>query len=163
MRSVVGRDVHIFRAVLRRAGAESVQTEREGVGGAAAVVVVFAAGVEFAENELPVVPLFFLVVAERNAATEVLDLDRPIEEDRDDNGIAETLARLVDGVRQDLEEGVFASLEPVGTEDDGGATAHPVGALELRDALVVILGVVLLFGRHGIPLLRHVLRQIILS
>jgi len=45
-----------------------VQTERKGVGGRAAVVVVFAPGVEFTEDEFPVVPLFLAVVAERNAA-----------------------------------------------------------------------------------------------
>ena len=69
--------VHVFRGVLCGAKTESVQTEGEFIN-FAAVVVVLASGVHFAEDKLPVVALFIAVVIHRNAAAEVLDLHRTV-------------------------------------------------------------------------------------
>ena len=66
-------NVHIFRGILRRAETESVQTEREFV--ALTARVIFAAGVELAVHELPVIALLRTVVVDGTAASEVLDLD----------------------------------------------------------------------------------------
>ena len=89
--------VHIFRGVLRRAGAETVQTEGVFIV-AALCVVVLASGVELAENELPIVALFLRVPRNRTAAALVLDLDGAVRVFRQRNNRAVTLARLVYGV-----------------------------------------------------------------
>ncbi len=51
------RDIEIFGCILRRAGAQAVQAQAVFIG-VAAVVVVFAAGIEFAVDQFPVVALF---------------------------------------------------------------------------------------------------------
>ena len=55
---------------------------------------------------------------------------------------AVALPGLVDGVGQDLKDGVLAALQPVGAENDSGALAHPVRALQRGNGLVIIF----LFG-----------------
>ena len=56
------------------AGTESVQSEGVFIV-FTLVVVVLSAGVELAENQLPVIALFFFVVVDRDPAAEVLDLN----------------------------------------------------------------------------------------
>ena len=49
------------------------------------------------------------------------------------------LARFVDGVGEDLKDGVLAAVQPVRAEDDGRALAHTGRSLERRDALVAVI------------------------
>ena len=100
--------------------------------------MVFAAGVHFAEHELPVVAALLVVKIHRAAAAVVLNLDGAVAVACDRDLLAVALARLVDGVREDLENRVLAPLDAVGAEDDGRAQAHTVRAFEHRDALVII-------------------------
>ena len=144
--------VHVARGVLRRAGAEAVQTEREFIV-LARLVVVFAARVQLAEHELPVVAALFFVPVHRTAAAIVLDLDGVVGEAGDGDEPSEARARLVDGVRENLKHRVLAALQPVGAEDDAGALAHPIRALQTGDAVVVVN----FFLRH-IFLRRHLPR-----
>ena len=97
---------------------------------------VFAAGVHLAEDQLPVVAVLLGVIVHRNAAAAVLHLDAAILEAGEGDAGTVALPGLVDGVGEDLEDGVGAALHPVGAEDDCRAFAHPVGALEADDALV---------------------------
>ena len=52
--------------------------------------------------------------------------------------IAESLARLVDRVRENFKHRVLAALQPVRAEDDAWTLAHALRALEHRDAIVAI-------------------------
>ena len=61
--------IHIFGGVLGGAGAQPVQTQRIIVG------VVLAAGIQLAENQLPVIPLLLLVEIHRHAPPEILHLN----------------------------------------------------------------------------------------
>ena len=55
---------------------------------------------------------------------QVLDLDGAVTEGGVGDELTLALARLVDGVGQDLEGGVRAAVEPVRAEDDGGADVY---------------------------------------
>ena len=129
--------VKIFRGVLRGACAEAVQAERVFIV-AARVVVVFATGVEFAEDEFPVVFLFLLVPVHGAAAAKILDLERVVEELRHDDRVAVALARLVDGVGENLKRRVLAALQTVRAENDRWALAYPVGPFEGRDGFISV-------------------------
>ena len=89
--------VKIARGVLRGAGAKAVEAQRKFIV-AACIVVIFAARVQLAENQLPIVAALLLVPIHRAAASEVLDLDRAVGVARHDHQIAVALARFVDGV-----------------------------------------------------------------
>ena len=91
------RDVHVLGSVLGSARTQAVGAEREVVV-AALVVVVFAAGVELAEYQLPVKALFGRVPVERAAASVVLYLDGAVAEGGKGDELAIALARLVNGV-----------------------------------------------------------------
>ena len=99
--------VEVFGRILRGAGAEAVEAEGEFVV-AAGIVLIFAARVELAEDELPVVPALFFVPVDGTAAAEVLDLDGMVGKAGDQDLFAVTLARLVDGVGEDLKDGMLA-------------------------------------------------------
>ena len=129
--------VEILARVLRGAGAETV--EAEGVFVVfALVVLVFAARVELAEDELPVEAFFVFVPVHRAAAAEILDLDGLVKIAREGYNVAMPLACLVDGVREDLKDRVLAALKPVRPENDRRALADAVRSLELRDAGVSV-------------------------
>ena len=147
-------DVHVLGSVLGRAGAQAVGAEREVVV-AALVVIVFAAGVELAKDEFPVKALLGRVPVERAAAAVVLYLDRAIAKGGKGDELAVALARLVNGVGQDLEGGVRATIEAVRAKDDGGAQAYALLVLELADTVVTIVCGVFCHTRSlGAPLLR---------
>ena len=148
------RDVHVFGSVLSRAGAQAVGAEREVVV-AALVVVVLAAGIELAKDEFPVKALLGRVPVERAAAAVVLYLNGAIAKGGKGDELAVALARLVNGVGQDLEGGMRAAVESVRAKDDGGAQAYALLVLELADTVVTIVCGVFCHTRSlGAPLLR---------
>ncbi len=131
-------DVHILGGVLRGAGAETV--EAEGVFIVAAVVVfVLAAGVQLTVDKLPVEALFRRVPVHGTAAAEILYLNGLVLIICQRYEIAVALARLVDGVGEDLKGGVLAAVYPVRAENDAGALADSVRALEGDYAFVAVL------------------------
>ena len=147
-------DVHVLGSVLSRAGAQAVGAEREVVV-AALIVVIFAAGIELAEDELPVKALLGGVPIEWAAAAVILYLDRAIAKGGKGDELAVALARLVNGVGQDLEGGMRAAIEAVRAKDDGGAQAYALLVLELADTVVTIVCGVFCHTRSlGAPLLR---------
>ena len=121
--------VHIFRGVLRGARTQPVETERVFVV-LALVVFVLAAGVHLAEDQLPVVALLLLVPVHRTAAPEIFHLNGLVFVARNGYNIAESLARLVDRVRENFKHRVLAALQPVRAEDDARTLAHALRALE---------------------------------
>jgi hypothetical protein len=52
--------------------------------------------------------------------------------------ITVALASLVNGVGQNFKYGVLAAVQPVGAEDDAGALADAIRALEHGDAVVAV-------------------------
>ena len=90
-------NVHVLGRILRCARAEAVQAEGVFIV-FALVVCVFAAGVQLAENKLPVKALFVCVPVQRTAAAEVLDLDGFICIARERYHLAVALACFIYGV-----------------------------------------------------------------
>ena len=146
--AVVGIDLHKFGGILRGAGAETVQPERIAVSCAGVVVVVFAARVQLTVDQLPVVAPLALVVPERDAASEVLDLQGVVAPDRDDDLVAVPFARFVHRVGQNLKKRMLAAFKTVRAEDDCRTLAHAVRALQHGDTLVVICGSIFIALRH---------------
>ena len=145
-------DIHVLRGVLGGARAQAIGAEREVVV-AALVVVVLAAGVELAEDELPVEALLGGVPVQRAAAAVVLDLDGLVGEGGEGDQLAKALARFVNRVGEDLEGGVRAAVEAVRAKDDGGTQADAFLVLELTDAVVAIVCGALCHARSlGAPL-----------
>ena len=57
--------------------------------------VIFAACIKVAKNELPVIAIFFRVKVNGDSPAEIAHLDRIVKKTRNDNFIAEALARFV--------------------------------------------------------------------
>ena len=133
----VGGDFHIAGSVLGGAGAQTVEAQGVFVI-LAGVVLVFAAGVQFAVDQLPVEATLFFVIVQRDAAAKVLDLDGAVGIDGHQDPVAIAFPGLVDGIGKDLEKGVLATLDGVGAENDARTLAHAVGALEGRDTVVAV-------------------------
>ena len=104
--------VHVFGGILRGAQTETIQAQRVIVV-AAVIVVILAARVHFAKYKFPVVALFALVVIHRDAATVVFHLNGMVGIARDGDLLAVALTRLINGVREDLEDRVLAAVETV--------------------------------------------------
>ena len=89
--------IHILGGILRGAQAQAVQPQGILIalcGG----VVVFAARIQLAEGQLPVVALFFLVIIHRAAAPAVNHFHRIVGKACDGDLLAIAFARFVDGV-----------------------------------------------------------------
>ena len=90
----VHRNIHVFGGILGSTGSESVQAEGIFIV-FALIVVVFSAGVELAENQLPVIALFFFVVVDRDPAAAVLDLNGFVKEAGDDDFFSEAFSCFI--------------------------------------------------------------------
>ena len=77
---------HPLTGVLGGAQAQTVQAEAEII--VATALGIFAAGVQLAKDQIPVPALLRLIVIDRNAAAEVLDLDDMVREQRDIDAVA---------------------------------------------------------------------------
>ena len=129
--------VHIFRGVLRGAGAQPVQAK--GIFIILAVVVfILAAGIHLTEDQLPVVALLVLVPVHGAAAAEILHLDGLVRVSGDGDEIAKALPRLINGIGENLKHGMFAALQPIRAENDRRTLAHAVRTLEHGDAVVAV-------------------------
>ena len=126
-----------FGSVLGGAGAQTVEAQAVLI--VLAVFAVLAAGVHLAEHQFPVVALFLFVVVHGAAAAEVLHLHGEVFIPGDDDGVAMTLTRLVDGVAEDLKYRVLAAFQIVGAENNGRALAHPILAFQHGDTGVTVL------------------------
>ena len=132
-----GDHVHIFRGILGGAGAQAVEAQGELVV-FPFVVLVFAAGVQLAVDQLPVVAALPLVVIHGHAPPEILHFNGAIGKMGHMDAVSIAFPRLVDGVGEDLKKSVSAALDAVGTKDHPGAFAHPVRPFEGRDAFVAV-------------------------
>ena len=129
--------VEIPAGVLGGAGAQAVETQGVLVVVPRAVFIL-SAGVELAEYQLPVVLLLPLVPVHRAAPAEVLHLDGVVGVAGDGDERAVALPGLVDGVGEDLKDGVLAAVQPVRAENNTGPLAYPVGALQGGNRFVAV-------------------------
>ena len=93
-----GDHVKVLGRILRGTGAQAVQTQRKLII-FAAVVAVFAAGIQLAINQFPVVALFLFIIVQRHTAAEVLHLDGAVQIPGNIDHISVALSGLVNGVR----------------------------------------------------------------
>ena len=131
--------VHVFRGVLGGAGAQTVKAQ--GVFVVSPVgILVFAAGVQLAEHQLPVEALLVGVPVHRAATAEVLHLNGAVGKACQGDQVAVALSGLVNGVGQYFKYGVLTAVQPVGAENDARALSYPVRAFQLGNAVVAVLG-----------------------
>ena len=127
---------HPGTGVLGGTQAQAIQTQGEIIG--AAAFPVFAAGVQFAEHQVPVPALFRLVVIHRNTAAEVLHFHAVVRVEGDVDLVAVAVPGFVDGVGDDLKDGMGTAFHAVGTENNGRAFADTVRAFQTFDAFVAV-------------------------
>ena len=148
-------DVHVAAGILGGAGAQAVETQGKLVV-FAVFVVIFAAGVQLAEHQLPVEAAFLFVPVHRAATAHVLHLNGEVGKSRHGDEPPMALPGLVNGVGQYFKYGVLAALQAVGAEDDPRTLAHTIRTLETGNAFVVVV----LFRSHiallpAIPTILH--------
>ena len=118
---------HPFRRILRGAQAQTVQAQ--GVFVIVRAGGVFAARVHLAEQQLPVVASLAVVPVHGHAAAKIFHNDAAVLAAGHVDGVTVAVAGLVDGVGDDLKNGVGAALHTVGAKNNGRALAHTVGTL----------------------------------
>ena len=127
---------HPGTGVLGGTQAQTVQTQGKVIG--AAAFAVFAAGVQFTENQVPVPALFGLVVIHRNAAAEVLHFHAVVRVEGDVDLVTVAIPGFVDGVGDDLKDGMSAAFHTVGAKNNGRTFADTVRAFQTFDAFVAV-------------------------
>ena len=136
---------HPRRSILGSAQTQTVQAKAELI--VILAFAVLAACIHLTEQQLPVVAAFAVVPVHRHAAAKVLHDDAAVLAAGDVDGVAVAVAGFIDGVGDDLKDGVGTALHAVRTKDDGRALAHTVGTFQRSDALVAIF----LFFCHAAP------------
>ena len=120
----VNHRVKILAGILGGAGAEAVQSQGIFIVVPVAVLVL-AACVQLAEHQLPVVAALRLVPVLGTAPAEVLHLNGLVLVAGDGDEVAVALPGLVDGVGQDLKDGVLTAVQTVRAEDDPRGVCGP--------------------------------------
>ncbi len=127
------------------ADSDAVETARDLVGVVVAGVLELPAGVELGHDDLGRRNAFLGVDSGRDAAAIVLDRDRAVGVQLNENAVAVPGERLVDRVVRDLEHHVVKARAVIGVADvHAGPFAHRVEALEDLDlvgAIFVLVGV----------------------
>ena len=118
---------HPGRGVLGSTQAQTVQAQAELV--VVLALAVLTAGVHLAEQQLPVVASLAVVPVHGHAAAKIFHNDAAVLAAGHVDGVTVAVAGLVDGVGDDLKNGVGAALHTVGAKNNGRALAHTVGTL----------------------------------
>ena len=142
-------EVEPFRERVDDADADAVEAARDLVGILVIGVVELTPGVELGHDDLGRRDAFAFVDSGRDAAAIVLDADRAVGVQRDEDAVAMAGQRLVDGIVRNLEHHVVEARAVIGVADvHAGPLAHRVEALEDLDALGAIIIAVggVLFG-----------------
>ena len=133
------------RSALTTRDADAVEAAGHLVGIVVGGVLELPAGVELGHDDLGRRHAFLGVDAGRDAAAIVLDRDRSVGVELDQDAVAMAGERLVDRIVRDLEHHVVEARAVVGVADvHAGALAHRVEALEDLDAvgaIFVLVGV----------------------
>ena len=110
---------HPLAGVLGGAQAQAVEAQAEIV--VAAALGVFAAGVQLAEDKVPVPAVLSLVVVHRDAAAEVLNLNDVVGVEGDVDAVAMAVTGFIDGVGDDLKDGMGTAFHAVRAKNNGRA------------------------------------------
>ena len=132
-------NVHVFRSILRCARTQAVRAQRVIVI-AALVVVVFAAGIQLAEDKFPVEALFYRVPVKRAAAAVVFHLNGFILENGQRDKVAISLARLVNRVGKDLKYCMLTAVKAVRAKNNRRSQAYALLVFQLSNAVVAVCG-----------------------
>ena len=135
---------HPLAGVLGGTQAQAIEAQAEIV--VAAALGVFAAGVQLAEDKVPVPAVLSLVVVHRDAAAEVLNLNDVVGVEGDVDAVAMAVTGFIDGVGDDLKDGMGTAFHTVRAKNNGRALTHTVRAFQLADAVVAVF---LLFFCHA--------------
>src|SRR3546814_17289668 len=120
--------------------ADAVQPARDLISIVVARIVEFSAGVELGHDDLGRRDAFFLVDSGRDAAAVILDRDRAVGVERDQNPVAMPGERLVDRVFGNLEHPVVAARSVVGVaEVHARPLANGVEAFQNNDGFGSVL------------------------
>lgn len=122
--------IHKFAGILGSTGAKSIKSQGIFI---VTVPAIFAAGIEFTKDQLPVVPLLCLIPIYWAAAALVVHLDGSIQITGDGDKAAVASTGLVNSIGQNLKYGMLATLQPVRTKNNTWFFPDPVGALESSD------------------------------
>ena len=127
--------IHVLTGILGGAGTQAIETQCILI---VSFPAILAAGVELAENQLPVVPLLGLIPVHRAATPLVIHLDGAIQIAGQGDQRAVARPGLVNGIGQDLKNGVLTALQAVRTEDNAGALPDASSTFEGRNRLVAV-------------------------
>ena len=152
------RQFEPFRQRVDHRNPDAVQTARHLVRIVVAGVLELPAGVELGHDDLGRRNAFFGVNAGRDAAAIVLDADRSVAVQRDQDQVAMPRKRFVDRIVRNLEHHVMQPRPVVGIADiHARALADRIQALENLDRIGAIsIGV----GQVGIGAGRHIFRGV---
>ena len=117
---------HPGGSILGGTQAQTIQAQAELV--VVLALAVLAARVHLAEQQLPVVAALAVVPVHGHTAAKVLHYDTAILAAGDIDGIAVAVAGFVDGVGDDLKNGVGAALHAVRAKNNSRPLADTVGA-----------------------------------
>ena len=128
--------------------AHAMQAARHLVGIVVRRILELPARMQLGHDDLGRRHALFLVDAGRNAAAIILDADRPIGVERNDDPVAMAGQRLVDRIVADLEHHMVQAAAIVGVANiHAGPLAHGVQALQHLDAVGAII--ILVAGNLG--------------
>ena len=103
-------DIHILAGILSSAGAQTIETQSIGIG---TVPIILAAGIQLAEDQLPVISLLLLIPIHRAAPTKVFYLEGAIQEPSNADAVPIARPGFIDSVGHDLKDSVFATLQAI--------------------------------------------------
>jgi hypothetical protein len=132
-------EVEPFAECVDHRNADAVEAARDLVGILVAGVLELPAGVQLGHDDLGRRYALFGMNSGRNTATIILDADRSVRVQGDDDPVAMAGKRLVDRIVRNLEHHVVQARAVVGVADvHAGALAHRIEAFEDLDALGAI-------------------------
>ena len=102
-------DVHVTGSILGGAGAKSIQTQGVFVI-FSLIIFIFATGIEFAEDKLPVPTLLLLVPIHGTPPPLILHFNTVVEETGYGNQLSMPLSGLVNGVGKNLKHRLLAAI-----------------------------------------------------
>ena len=130
-------DIHIFGGILRRAKAQAV--ESQGIFVTLALIgFVFAARVQLAKAQFPVVPSLIFIKINRDTGAKVLYLYRSVFETGDNDLVAPSLSGFIDRIGEDFKNGMLAAFDPVGAKNNPRTLAHPIRAFQRLNTFIII-------------------------
>jgi len=136
-----------LRGILGGTGTQTVEAQGIFVVGSPGTLVILAACVHLAEDQLPVVALLLIVPIHGASSAEVLYLNALICIAGHNDQITVSLTGLVNGIGQDLKDRMLTAYEIIGAENDRRAETDAVFIFQGGNTFVAVA----LFLCHNHP------------